>query len=536
MESYFMNKQLVLGAEAIAMAALDEGISGVYAYPGTPSTEITEYIQKSPYAQKEKIRSNWSTNEKTAYESALGMSYAGKRSLVCMKHVGLNVAADAFMNSAITGIHGGLVVVVADDPSMHSSQNEQDTRVYGKFSYLPLLEPSNQQETYDCVRDAFVLSEKVKLPVIVRITTRLSHSRSIVERKKTVSQNELNPETDKKKWILLPANARKQYADLLEIQKELIDYSEVSSLNKVIEGKGKKGIIAFGLAYNYAMEIITEHELDTPVLKISQYPLPEKLIKNFYNRCDSILVAEEGYPVYEELLRGYFDNSKISGRLDNTLPRKGELSPDAIAEALGIKRDSQQQDTFDIPGRPPRLCDGCSHRDLYEALNKALLDYDEKHVFSDIGCYTLGALPPFNAINTCVNMGASITMAIGAADSGLRPAVAVIGDSTFTHSGITGLLDAVNDNSPVTIIISDNYTTAMTGGQDSSGTGRLYNICLGLGVAEEHIVNITPLKRNLDENISILKKEFDYNGVSVILATRECIQTLKRKKKRSNNA
>ncbi|NLZ95455.1 MAG: indolepyruvate ferredoxin oxidoreductase [Bacteroidales bacterium] len=531
-----MNKQLVLGAEAIAMAAIDEGISRVYAYPGTPSTEITEYIQQSAFAQKRNIVSSWSTNEKTAYESALGMSYAGKRSLVCMKHVGLNVAADAFMNSAITGTHGGLVVVVADDPSMHSSQNEQDTRVYGKFSYLPLLEPSNQQEAYDCVRSAFILSEKVSLPVIVRVTTRLSHSRTIVSRKEAVPQNKLNPETDKKKWILLPAIARAQYANLLEIQKELIEYSETSPLNKVVEGTGKKGIIAFGLAYNYVMEVLKEHDLNIPVLKISQYPLPEKMVKSFYSRFDSVLVAEEGYPVYEEILKGYFNNSNISGRLDNSLPRKGELSPDAIAEALGIKTDSQKQSTHNIPGRPPRLCDGCSHRDLFEALNKTLLDYEEKHVFSDIGCYTLGALAPFNAINTCVNMGASVTMAVGAAEAGIRPAIAVIGDSTFTHSGITGLLDAVNYELPVTIIISDNYTTAMTGGQDSAGTGRLYKICQGVGVSEEHIKTIIPLKKNLDENINILKNEFEYNGVSVILATRECIQTLKRRKKKSNNA
>lgn len=531
-----MNKQLVLGAEAIAMGATDEGISRVYAYPGTPSTEITEYIQQSEDAQKRNIISNWSTNEKTAYESALGMSYAGKRSLVCMKHVGLNVAADAFMNSAITGIHGGLVVVVADDPSMHSSQNEQDTRVYGKFAYLPLLEPSNQQEAYDCVRSAFKLSEKVNLPVIVRVTTRLSHSRAIVSRKEAVPQNKLNPETDKKKWILLPAIARAQYATLLEAQKELVEYSETSPLNRIVEGTGEKGIIAFGLAYNYVMEVIKEHNLNIPVLKISQYPLPKKMIKDFCSRFDSVLVAEEGSPVYEELLKGYFSNSKISGRLDNSLPRKGELSPDAIAEALGIKTETDNHIVNNIPGRPPRLCDGCSHRDLFEALNKALPACDEKHVFSDIGCYTLGALPPFNAINTCVNMGASITMAIGAAEAGIAPAVAVIGDSTFTHSGITGLLDAVNYELPVTIIISDNYTTAMTGGQDSAGSGKLYDICKGVGVQEEHIKTIVPLKSNLDDNINILKEEFEYDGVSVILATRECIQTLKRRKKKSNNA
>ena len=530
-----MKKQLVLGAEAIAMAALDEGISGVFAYPGTPSTEITEYIQNDAYAQKEKIHSRWSVNEKTAFESALGMSYAGKRSMVCMKHVGLNVAADAFMNSSITGIHGGLVLVVADDPSMHSSQNEQDSRVYGKFAFLPLIEPSNQQEAYNCMRDAFKLSEKVKLPVIVRITTRLAHSRAIVERMEAVAQNELNPETDKRKWILLPANARNRYASLLDMQNDLVTYSETSPYNRVVDGTGTKGIIAFGLAFNYVMEVLREYDLDIPVLKISQYPLPEKLIKDFFNKYDSILVAEEGYPVYEELLRGYLDNPKILGRLDNTLPRKGELTPDAIAVALGV-READKQEGIDIPGRPPRLCDGCGHRDLYEALNKTLLNYTHQHVFSDIGCYTLGALPPFNAINTCVNMGASITMAVGAAQAGLLPAVAVIGDSTFTHSGITGLLDAVNFGLPITVIISDNDTTAMTGGQDSSGSGSLYDICVGVGVSKEHIKTIIPLKRNLEENMSVLKNELDYNGVSVILASRACVQTLKRNKRRSNNA
>ncbi len=531
-----MKKQLVLGAEAIAMGALDEGISGVYAYPGTPSTEITEYIQNDAFAQKEKIHSKWSVNEKTAYESALGMSYAGKRSLVCMKHVGLNVAADAFMNSAITGINGGLVLVVADDPSMHSSQNEQDSRVYGKFSFLPLLEPSNQQEAYDCVRHAFVLSEEVRLPVMVRITTRLAHSRAIVERKERVVQNELTPETDKKKWILLPGNARQRYANLLEMQKDLVDRSEKSPYNRVVQGSGTKGIVAFGLAFNYVMEILREYELDMPVLKIAQYPLPEKMVREFYNKYDSILVAEEGYPVYEELLRGYLDNPKVLGRLDNTLPRKGELTPDAIAEALGVKTGTDEQGVFDIPGRPPRLCDGCGHRDLYEALNKTLLGYTHQHVFSDIGCYTLGALPPFNAINTCVNMGASITMALGAAEAGLHPAVAVIGDSPFTHSGVTGLLDAVDYGSAVTIIISDNDTTAMTGGQDSSGSGSVREICEGVGVRAEHIKTIVPLKRNLEENMSILKGELDYEGVSVILSSRPCVQTLKRNKRRTNNA
>jgi len=530
-----MDKLLVLGAEAVAVAALDEGISGVYAYPGTPSTEITEYIQKSAEARERKIHSRWSANEKTAYEAALGMSYAGKRCLVCMKHVGLNVAADAFINSAITGINGGMVVLVADDPSMHSSQNEQDTRFYGKFAYLPLLEPSNQQEIYDSVRFAFNFSEKLKLPVMIRITTRLSHSRAVVERTAITAENGLNPETDKRKWILLPAIARQRYAGLLDKQAELVEYSENSPYNRIVEGKGNKAVIAFGIAFNYVMEMIREYGLNIPVLKISHYPLPEKTIKAFYEKYDSVLIAEEGYPVYEELLRGYFDTPKIHGRMDGTLPRMGELSPDIIARALGQQTLIGKQVPEETPARPPRLCDGCSHRDLFEAMNIALKECGGNHVFGDIGCYTLGALPPYNAINTCVDMGASVTMAKGAADAGLRPAVAVIGDSTFTHSGITGLLDAVNDDSPVTIIISDNNTTAMTGGQDSAGTGRLFKICSGIGVDENHIRTIIPLKKNLEENISVLKSEFEYDGVSVILANRECVQTAARNKRKQKS-
>ncbi|MEA5045916.1 MAG: thiamine pyrophosphate-binding protein, partial [Petrimonas sp.] len=322
-----MNKQLLLGAEAIAQAALDAGISGVYAYPGTPSTEITQFIQQSLQARDSGVRSKWSANEKTAYEAALGMSYAGKRALVCMKHVGLNVAADAFMNSAITGVHGGLVVVVADDPSMHSSQNEQDSRVYGKFAMIPVLEPSNQQETYDIVRYAFDLSEDIKLPVLLRIPTRLSHSRAVVAGAEAIPQNQLAPTQEKNRWILLPVNARKGYHSLLEKQAQLIILSEFSKFNKVIPGTGDKAVIAFGIAYNYVMEVIRTYNLNIPVLKLSQYPLPEKKMSEFTEKYREILVAEEGYPVYEELLKGFFGDTKFRGRLDSTLPRTGELSP-----------------------------------------------------------------------------------------------------------------------------------------------------------------------------------------------------------------
>src|SRR5690554_7785394 len=269
-------KQLLLGAEAIAMAAIDEGISRVYAYPGTPSTEITEYIQQSEDAAKREIISSWSTNEKTAYEAALGMSYAGKRSLVCMKHVGLNVAADAFMNSSITGVNGGLVLVVADDPSMHSSQNEQDSRVYGKFAMIPILEPSNQQEAYDMTRYGFDISEKLGLPVLLRIPTRLSHSRSVIKLRESRHQNLYNPSEEKGKWILLPANARRNYQKLLMKQEEMVALSEESIFNRLVDGSGTKAVIAFGIGYNYVMEVNESYNLDIPVLKISQYPLPEK--------------------------------------------------------------------------------------------------------------------------------------------------------------------------------------------------------------------------------------------------------------------
>ena len=527
-----MNKQLLLGAEAIALGALDAGISGVYAYPGTPSTEITEYIQKKHAGRVQAVRSSWSVNEKTAYEAALGMSYAGKRSLACMKHVGLNVAADAFINSAITGVNGGLVVAVADDPSMHSSQNEQDSRVYGKFAMLPVLEPSSQQDLYHATREAFDLSESVRLPVLLRLTTRLAHSRAGVERSTPRMQNPLHALYAPERFVLIPQNARRQYNLLLGMQNKLEQLSEQSWLNRLITGSGSKGVIAFGIAFNYVMEVRQTFELDFPVLQIGQYPLPRKKVESLFNACDTVLVAEEGYPVYEELLRGFFGGDNIKGRMDGTLPRAGELNTDSIARGLGIEPKGVIPVPDLVVGRPPALCKGCGHRDLYDALTFVMSLLSEHHVFSDIGCYTLGALEPFNAIHTCVDMGASITMAKGAADAGLRPAVAVIGDSTFTHSGMTGLLDAVNDRSPLTVIIADNDTTAMTGGQQSSATGsKLFEICRGLGVEELHLRTIIPLKSHLEENMTVLREEIAYEGVSVVIAQRECIETASRKKR-----
>jgi len=523
-----MQRLLLLGDEAIAQGALDAGLSGIYAYPGTPSTEITEFVQHSKQAKQDNIHSTWSANEKTAMESALGMSYAGKRSMVCMKHVGLNVAADPFVNSAITGANGGLIIVAADDPSMHSSQNEQDSRFFGKFAMVPVLEPLNQQEAYDMVHYGFDFSERYKIPIMLRITTRLAHSRAGVKRRDSRKKNDLKLPEDLRQFVLLPAIARKRYRNLLKAQDLFEQESETSSFNQYIDGPDKSlGIIVCGIAYNYLLENYPDRHVPHPVLKIGQYPLPKKMIERLYEECKEILVLEDGYPIVEESLKGLLGKGlKIKGRLDGTVPRDGELNPNIVAVSLGMK------DTYGLPvpslmvGRPPSLCSGCPHIDSFKALNEVLKVLPKGRVFSDIGCYTLGALKPYEAINSCVDMGASITMAKGAADAGLVPSVAVIGDSTFTHSGMTGLLDAVNDKSPITIFILDNGTTAMTGGQDSAAFGKIEDICKGMGVEEGHIHVLRPLKKFHEENVKIINEELTYPGVSVIIPRRECIVTI----------
>ncbi len=533
-----MQKILLLTDEAIAQGALDAGISGIYAYPGTPSTEITEYVQGSKQAQAGNVHSTWSVNEKTAMEAAIGMSYAGKRAMVCMKHVGLNVAADPFVNSGVTGVNGGLVVVSADDPSMHSSQNEQDSRHYGKFAMIPILEPSTQQEAYDMSYAGFGISEKFGLPVMIRIATRLAHSRAGVGRQEVLPQNEGSLPKNLRQFVLLPAIARKQYKHLLSLQPEIEKAAEESKFNKFIDGKDKSlGIIACGLSFNYLMENYPDRNCPYPVLKIGQYPLPKNMVKKMYDECDEILVLEEGAPIVEESLKGFLALGKnIKGRLDGTLPRDGELNPNIVGVALGHAETKGAEVPDLVVSRPPQLCQGCPHVDSYEALNAALADYSAGRVCSDIGCYTLGALPPFESINSCVDMGASITMAKGAADAGLVPSVAVLGDSTFTHSGITGLLDAVIGKSPITVMILDNSTTAMTGGQSSAALGRIESICLGLGVEKEHIRVITPLKKNHEENVAVIKEELAYKGVSVIIPRRECLVELGRRKKEAKKA
>ena len=531
-----MTNEILLGDEAVALGAVHAGISAAYSYPGTPASEILEYLIRASEGGR-KFTAVWSVNEKTAYEEALGVSFAGKRSMVSFKHVGLNVAADPFMNSAITGANGGLVVVSADDPGMHSSQNEQDSRFYAQFAQVFCFEPSDHQEAYDMTRQAFDISEELGFPVMVRMVTRLAHSRSSVATREARAQNGLRY-GDPKDWTLLPANARRRFKLLLEKQADMVKLSESQPFNKLeLNPKDRSlGVIASGIAYNYLRESLAGGGPAPSVLKIASYPLPESMIARLFEHVDTALVIEEGYPLIERELKGFFGipGKALKGKLTGELPLTGELSPDIVRKALGLA-PLPVRDAGDVKlaNRPPQLCAGCPHADTVKALNKALEGRSGSNVFSDIGCYTLSALPPYSAIQTCVCMGASISMARGGSDAGVRPSVAVIGDSTFAHSGMTPLLSAAAADADMTVMIFDNATTAMTGGQPSYGTGEnLLKILEGLGVKKEHIRTIEPLPKNLEKNVRIIKEELDHKGLSVIVAVRECVQET-RKKRRS---
>ncbi len=533
-----MKKEILLGDEAVALAAVHAGLTAAYSYPGTPASEVMEYLIRLS-EEKDGIKAAWCVNEKVAYEEALGVSFGGKRCLVSMKHVGLNVAADPFMNSALTAINGGLVVVVADDPGMHSSQNEQDSRYFADFARIFCFEPSSHQEAYDMTRQAFDLSEKYNIPVMIRIVTRLSHSRSSVMTQEARKSNQLSFGKSRD-WTLLPANARRRFKSLLEKQPELIRESETSAFNsfRLSQGGGKAGIIASGIAYRYVLENLADDDERFSLLKVSTYPIPISRVRELFDIADNVLVIEEGYPFIEKQVLGLFGISgkTVKGKLSGYLPLTGELSPDSVRKALGLEMlPGQKLGKIDLAGRPPQLCVGCPHIDTFLALNKVLEDYPQPVVFSDIGCYTLGALPPYNAMDTCVCMGASIGMAKGGAEAGIFPSVAVIGDSTFGHSGITPLLGASEDGADITVFILDNSTVAMTGGQPSYATGgSLQSLVRGVGVPEDHIRTITPLAKNLDENMRIIKEEIEYRGLSVIIPTRACIHEARRlAKKRS---
>jgi indolepyruvate ferredoxin oxidoreductase, alpha subunit len=525
-----MRTELLLGDDAVAIGAIHAGIGGAFSYPGTPATEIFEYIQEQVRGSGT-VSARWSANEKVAYEEALGMSYAGKRAIVSMKHVGLNVAADPFVNSGLTGVNGGIVLVVADDPGMHSSQNEQDSRFYGEFAQIPVFEPTNQQECYDITKQAFDLSEQVRLPVMIRLVTRLAHSRANVRidiPEKAPERTRL-PLPNPNDWTLVPSNARRRFRRLLDMQPALRDWSERSPFNS-LRLAGSTGIIASGIAYNYAREAIGTDE-EYSLLRICTYPLPIKLIRELVAHCNEIWVIEEGYPFIESRLNGLLGltGKFVRGKLSGDLPPTGELTPEIVARAMGRPGAAPIAAMDDLVARPPALCRGCPHADTFKAIIDATASLPETLLFSDIGCYTLGAMPPYKAVHSCVDMGASIAMAHGAAQAGAFPVICTIGDSTFTHSGMTPLIGAARANANMTVFVLDNATVAMTGAQETMATGEeLINLLKGLGVDPDHMHVVEPLPKNHAENVDLIKREMNYPGLSVIIPRRACLFAVRR--------
>ena len=538
--------EIISGNEGIARGAWEAGVKLASAYPGTPSTEILEVL-----ADYKEIYSEWSPNEKVAMEVAIGASMAGGRALVCMKHVGLNVAADPFFSAAYVGVEGGLVVVSADDPGMHSSQDEQDNRNYAKFARVPLLEPSDSGEAKDYMVMAYDLSERFDTPVLFRTTTRTSHSKSLVtfgERKETDPVVKL--ERKYTKYVMMPGNAIARHVIVEQRVKDLEEYAEDCPFNRIEMGDPKIGIVCSGSAYGYTREALPE----ASYLKLGMtYPLPRKMIAKFRSMVDKMYIIEELDPFIEDAVK--LMGVKIDGgkELNSLL---GEISPKSVAESLakagvpGVTAEllGEVRPTAEgLPNRPPTLCPGCSHRGVFTILKKLRV-----FVSGDIGCYTMGALEPFSAVHASTCMGASISMAHGMSKvqepaakpaAGARPdyrnkVVAIIGDSTFYHSGVTSLMDVAYNNGNTLTIIVDNSTTAMTGGQENPGTGKtllgdpsksvdLEALVRSLGIKRVQTIN-DPFDLALVEKV--LREEMDAEEASVVIAKYPCVLQFKIKR------
>jgi indolepyruvate ferredoxin oxidoreductase alpha subunit len=512
----------MIGNEAIARGAWEAGVRVAAAYPGTPSTEIMEFLGTYPPGD---VHVQWSTNEKVSLDVAIGGSFAGVRSMTAMKHVGLNVASDALMSQAYIGVHGGLVLVVCDDPGIHSSQNEQDTRMFARFAQVPVLEPADAQEAVEFTRRAFDISEEFDTPVIVRSTTRLSHTRSPVETTPRTDHEPLGFNEDTVKNVIIPAHARMAHPRVLARESKLQEFFNSPEFTRWEEGGTEIGVITASTAYTYVKEVLPE----ASVLKLgSSYPLAIERVREFYEAMDRVLVVEELEPVIETAMNAA--GMPVEGKA--FFPRDGEFSPEVVREGLrkaGILDRAQEDEPFAVTptARPPVLCSGCPHITSYMAVRSV-----NARVTGDIGCYTLAAVDPLKAIDTCVSMGSSIGNAVGIAKAGheTRPIIATIGDSTFLHGGIPALIDAVYNDANITLMILDNHIVAMTGGQDHPGTGRT------LRGEETHRVDFEEMVRacgvksvktvdsyNVASLYQALREAIEHKGVSVVISDRPCV-------------
>ena len=512
-------KKLLLGDFAVARGAWEAGVKVAAAYPGTPSTEITEELARYP-----EVYSEWSPNEKVALEVGVGASIRGARTIVSMKHVGLNVACDPLFTASYTGVNGGLVIAVADDPSVFSSQNEQDTRLTAVSAQVPVLEPSDSEEAKEFTKYAFELSEQFDTPVILRVTTRVAHSQSLVELGERQELPVRPYERDIKKYVMMPANARVKHVAVEERMRKMSAAAEMMPINRIEEGSKDLGIICSGGVYQFVKEALPE----ASVLKLGMvYPLPFETIRKFAAGVKRCIVAEELAPHLETLIKAH--GIAVEGK--NVFPRCGEFSAKLIRKC--VLGEETSVSPAEVPARPPVLCAGCPHRGVFYVLSKLKLN-----VLGDIGCYTLGAVPPLGSMDAVVCMGASIGMAIGfdkADPEAHKHSVAVIGDSTFIHSGITGLIDAVYNKANVTVIILDNRTTGMTGHQNHPATGKtikneetyeldLAEVCRAVGVKD--VCTVDP--GDLAAVETAVREELSKDGVSVIIAKKPCALLTKR--------
>ncbi len=510
-------RELLSGNEAVARGAYEAGVTVASGYPGTPSTEILESI-----VQYKGIDASWAPNEKVGLEVAIGAAFGGGRALATMKHVGVNVAADPLFTLSYTGVKGGLVLVTADDPELHSSQNEQDNRNYAKFAKIPMLEPSDSQECLDYTKLAFDISEKFDTPVLLRTTTRISHSKSIVHTSEPVTGLQTpRLERNAAKYVMLPGNARVRHKFVEQRLIDLMEYAEGLEINRTELRDVSIGVITSGISYQYVREVLPE----ASVLKLGMvYPLPTEMIRVFAGKVQKLYIVEELDPFLEEQVRCL--GLEPVGK--EILPICGELTPGILRESFRLEKPALIE-IEPLPARPPNMCPGCPHRGVFHALHKL-----DAYVTGDIGCYTLGFMPPLSAMDTCVCMGASVGNATGMTKA-LPPdeqkkVVAVIGDSTFLHSGITGLLDMVYNKAPATVIILDNRITAMTGRQENPASGftlmgeetfqvDFTSLVRTLGV--RNVRTIDPY--NLDETRQAIEEEMNRPEPSVIITSRPCV-------------